>query len=108
MSEPVDPAEIERIVGVSRHATEHYGRAVSAEQTVYILHSQECKDTEAAGFDLRECPFSVALDQGIDKPFPWTGWRRVQDQPVRLEITRGYLMPEFAAYKSARNEDGAS
>jgi hypothetical protein len=98
MSEHVPAEDIERIVGMERHPTEHWGRAVSAEQTVYIMHSQECRDSAT---DLRECPFSLALDRGIEHAFPWTGWRRVQDQPVRLEIARGYLMPEFAAYKDA-------
>ncbi len=93
MSDLVPGSEIERIVGIERHATEHYGRAVSAEGVVYILHSQQCKDS---GVDLRECPFSVALDLGIEDAPPWTGWRRVQDQAVRLDIARGYLMPDFA------------
>jgi hypothetical protein len=88
----VDPAEIEAIVGVERHPTEHWGRAVSAEGTVYILHSQDCRDS---GIDLRECPYSVALDRGIEHPYPWTGWRRVQDRAVRLDLSRGYLMPAF-------------
>lgn len=100
MSELVDPASIEQIVGVTRHATEHYGRAVSAEQTVYILHSQQCKDSS---IDLRQCPYSIALDRGIEHPYPWTGWRRLQDQPVRLEISRGYLMPDFNKAKAAIN-----
>jgi hypothetical protein len=57
------PAEdIERIVGVKRHPTLHLARAVSAEQTVYILHSRECLDS---GVDLRQCRYSLALDNGI-------------------------------------------
>lgn len=97
MTDLVPADDIERIVGVKRHPTQHYGRAVSAKQTVYILHSHYCKDS---GRDLRECPFSLALDRGIEHFYPWTGWRRVQDRPVRLEISRGYLMPEFAAYRA--------
>ena len=102
MSDLVDPTEIEAIVGVARHQSEHWGRASSAERTVYILHSRECRES---GIDLRECPFSIALDRGIEHAFPWTGWRRVQDRPVRLEIARGYLMPDFATYRAAREED---
>lgn len=97
MSEIVPADRIEEIVGVKRHPTDHYGRAVSDEQTVYILHSQQCKDTT----DLRDCPFSLVLDLGIKHHYPWTGWRRVQDQAVKLEIARGFLMPDFAAYKDA-------
>lgn len=75
MSDLVDPAIIEQIVGKKRHRTRHYGRAVSREQTVYILHSQECRDSTP---DLRDCPFSLALDRGIEVEH----WR--QDAAVRL------------------------
>lgn len=98
VSEIVPADQIEAIVGVKRHPTEHHGRAVSAEQTVYILHSQQCRDTTP---DLRTCRFSVALDRGIENAYPWTGWRRVQDQAVRLEISRGWLMPDFDMYAAA-------
>ncbi len=70
MSGLVNPDQIEQLVGIRRHQTEHFGRADSTEQTVYILHSQECKDS---GIDLRECPFSIALDQGIEHPLPVDG-----------------------------------
>jgi hypothetical protein len=81
MSELVDPGEIERIVGIERHATRHYARAVSSEQVVYILHSQRCKDSDR---DLRECLFSVALNNGIDE----RDWSDLEDQAVRVTITR--------------------
>jgi hypothetical protein len=54
-------------------------RAVSAKQTVYILHSQECRDT---GRDLRLCEFSIALDTGIDE----TNWEGCEDQPMRVLV----------------------
>ncbi|MCP2265556.1 hypothetical protein ACFQHV_01065 [Promicromonospora thailandica] len=98
MTDLVNPDEIELAVGANRHPTEHYGRAVSADGIVFILHSAECRNS---GRDLRECPYSIALDKGIDDVFPWTGWRQVQDRPVRLEIARGYLMPDFQTYRSA-------
>jgi hypothetical protein len=82
----VDAEEIERIVGIRRHPTEHWGRAVSAEQTVFILHSAECR---ADGRDLRWCPFSLALDEGIDAE-DWAGW---EDRPVRLAIADYLLVP---------------
>ena len=81
MSEFVPADEIERIVGINRHATRHYACAVSAEQTVYILHSSLCKDS---GVDLRECFFSLALDNGLDLCY----WEGVEDQPVRVTINR--------------------
>jgi hypothetical protein len=39
MTRLVDPSEIERIVGIKRHPLWHYARAVTAERTVYIMHS---------------------------------------------------------------------
>lgn len=81
MSDIVSADEIEQIVGVKRHATRHYARAVSAGQTVYILHSQTCKDNTP---DLRECAFSLALDNGIDE----YDWSDSEDQAVRVTINR--------------------
>lgn len=86
MSDLVPASDIERIVGADRHPTDHLGRAVSAEQTVYVLHSQACLDS---GVDLRDCAYSVALDRGIDTRV----W--VQDRPVRLAIFDGELMPDI-------------
>lgn len=88
MSALVDPTAIERIVGAQRHATRHIGRAVEAEQMVYILHSHACKDS---GIDLRECPFSLALDEGINPP----QWVTARDtgKPVMLEVIGGRLVP---------------
>ncbi len=63
MTDIVPAEDIERIVGVPRHAHQHWGRAVSAEQKVYILHSQKCLDSIS---DLTGCPYSLALDDGID------------------------------------------
>lgn len=81
MSDLVPAEDIERIVGVARHPTEHYARAVSAEQRVYILHSQNCKNS---GRDLRTCGFSVALDSGIEV----AAWKGHEDNAVRVTITR--------------------
>ncbi len=86
MTDLVSADRIEEIVGVKRHRKVHYGRAVSAHQTVYILHSQQCRDS---GVDLRECRFSVALDRGIG-PRDWT---TAQDRPVLLGILNGRLIP---------------
>lgn len=84
MTALVPADEIEEIVGARRHATHHLGRAVSVEQTVYILHSQGCKDS---GLDLRECPYSLALDRGIDSD-EWT-----EDTTVGLVVEGGALVP---------------
>ena len=86
MSDLVSPSEIEQIVGAHRHSHQHLGRAVSDEQTVYILHSQRCKDS---GIDLRECDWSLALDRGID-PGDWMDY---EDRPVVLAFRRQRLFP---------------
>lgn len=85
MSNLVPADQIEAIVGAARHPSEHIGRAVSVEQQVYILHSRECKES---GIDLRDCPYSVALDLGIDSE-EWP-----VDQPVRLRVVDGFLVPD--------------
>ncbi|MFC7450529.1 hypothetical protein [Rhodococcus daqingensis] len=90
MSDLVPDDQIERIVGVGRHRKAHFGRAVSSEQTVYVLHSRECRDS---GRDLRECRYSVALDLGID-PDRWAG---DQDVPVVLGVWNGRLIPLLRA-----------
>jgi hypothetical protein len=77
MSDLVPTEDIERIVGAPRHATLHQARAVSAEQTVYILHSRECLDS---GIDLRDCRFSWALDNGIRL----NEWQ--EDVPLKVSI----------------------
>ena len=80
----LEPAEtIEQTVGATRHATEHIGRAVSWEKCVYVLHSAACIEAHAAdGTDLRDCLFSLALDEGIDLDI----WYEFQDVPVILGV----------------------
>lgn len=77
MTERVPPEDIEKLVGAKRHPTEHIARAVSAEQIVYILHSQQCLDSTP---DLTKCAFSYALDLGIDKE-DWT-----EDVPLVVAV----------------------
>ncbi|WP_309080299.1 hypothetical protein [Zhihengliuella sp.] len=84
MSDHVPAHEIESIVRMPRSPEAHFARAVSAEQRVYILHSRECLATHA---DLRDCPHSLALDQGID-PEAWP-----EDVPVRVAVVDGRLAP---------------
>lgn len=88
MSELVPATDIERIVGSARHPTLHQARAVSAEEKVYVLHSAECLVAHVA--DLRLCPFSLALDRGIDIAH-WT-----QDKSFVVVVVKGYLFPLFA------------
>jgi len=91
MSDIVPAEDIERIVGAPRHAFDHLACAVSFEQTVYILHSSRCLDaTRRLGRDLRDCPFSLALDNGIEgSAYEWA-----EDVTVKVEISDdGDLVP---------------
>ena len=82
--------QIESVVGVARHPKMHFGRAVSAEQKVYILHSQECRDhRDNLRDDLRECGFSIALERGIDME----SWAGHEDVAVALGVLEGLLIP---------------
>ena len=96
MTDLVDPDQIEDIVGARRHPTRHIGRAISAEQTVYILHSAVCK---AGRDDLRRCTYSRALDLGIHE----TAWRGWQDRPVVLGFSHSMrLVPLRDASEAER------
>lgn len=86
MSNLVPAEDIEQIVGQERHQTCHYGRAVTVEQTFYILHSWNCK---GSGVDLRDCEYSIALDKGLDI----LKWRGFTDEAVVLHIEDGELRP---------------
>lgn len=85
MTTRVPAQDIEKIVGCARDPKKHYGRAVSATQTVYILHSQHCVDTEP---DLH-CRFDRALDAGIDLSL----WGDKEDKTVLLGVLLGELFP---------------
>lgn len=87
MSNLVNPDDIEQIVGTQRHPTRHYARAVSAEQTIYILHSAECRERYD---DLRDCPWSLALDKGIDE----YDWSDREDRSVLVQLRAGRLVPD--------------
>jgi hypothetical protein len=78
--------DIEQIVGTFRRYGVHYARAISSEETVYILHSQRCKDS---GIDLRDCQYSLALDHGIDRRC----WAEYLDVPVPVVALDGQLLP---------------
>lgn len=86
MTQLVNSSEIEKIVGVQRHPTEHYARADSSKKTVYILHSKKCVDSD---IDLRDCPFSLILDRGINEK----DWDGRLDQPVIAGSSKGRLVP---------------
>lgn len=86
MTRFVPTGEIEAIVGARRDPSRHLARAVSDEEMVYILHSADCLGT---GIDLRDCEYSIALDQGIDLDV-WDGF---EDRAVHVSILNGTLIP---------------
>ena len=88
MTDLVPADQIEQIVGIQRHPYRHYARAITAEQTVYILHSQACRDTVP---DLRECIYSIALDRGIDAVAD--EWEGCYDSPQHVVPYCGWLVP---------------
>lgn len=65
MTRAVPADKIEAIVGVNRDPVEHYGLALDEELVFYILHSGACRDSSPDS--LHDCPFSLALDLGIDR-----------------------------------------
>lgn len=82
MSAVVPPSHIEEIVGVKRSLDSHYGSAMLEEERFYILHSKNCRDNTN---DLRTCPYSIALDAGIDDG------KLLSGEPLLLDITDGRL-----------------
>lgn len=82
----VDPEYIEEIVGHHRRYAEHLAKAVSSEQNVYILHSTICIGSD---LDLRDCKYSLALDNGIDLE----EWRGFLDRTVILDVVNNRLYP---------------
>ena len=88
MTARVPSNQIEAIVGINRKQFVHVARAVTTEQTVYILHSAHCLSQFG---DLRDCPFSKALDAGIDRDY----WQGYEDQPIIAGIAKtGELVPD--------------
>lgn len=98
MSERVPADQIEEIVGVERHPTEHRARCDTEAQMVYVLHSHACVQT---GVDLRLCRFSRALNRTIDDR--WRGW---EDRPVVVSIDpeTHRLIPNAAATEELLRE----
>ena len=88
MSDLVDPRKIEGIVGRKRHPVLHFGFCERSRGIFYILHSIACVERVP---DLRDCPFSVALDvYGID-PDDWPPTSVALDiDPDGSLIWRGY------------------
>lgn len=79
MSDQVPADQIETLVGAARDPIKHLGRLRSEDHRIYILHSEKCLGRYD---DLRECPFSTAMDRGLQDD----DWAEFQDKTVALAI----------------------
>lgn len=87
MSNLVDRDKISSLVRAERDYWLHIGRHDFEEEGVYIMHSHLCLSLFP---DLRECPYSKALDKGISVEH-WFSW---EDDPVYLRNHETYgLIP---------------
>jgi hypothetical protein len=79
--------EIEAVVGVARHATKHFARAVDEE--IYVLHSRECLDHLATyTSNLNDCEVARRTREHVEASL----LRRLQDNPTAVQIDeRGRL-----------------
>lgn len=105
MTDLVPEADIERIVGVTRSLGQHIGRAVTRgdhlrkKDTFYILHSKQCLREHE---DLKRCPFSRALDKGIQPEW----WIAVEDKPVYIGINHDFRVVPLFGQASVVGEIG--
>lgn len=81
MSDLVD--DIEKIFNRSRHNQIHFG--LLEDGIFYIMHSQICVDTTP---DLRECDYSIAMDNGFGHPMG-------ENALYHLYILEGKLVGEW-------------
>lgn len=89
MSEIVSPDEIQKAVGgAERDYWLHIGYANTPLDRFYIMHAHTCLSQYT---DLRECPYSKALDkQGISADW-WEDW---YNRPVYLALShKGFVVP---------------
>ena len=93
MTERVPATDIERIVGATRDQTRHIIRGDYKTGMAYILHPHECL---ARYDDLRDCPWSLALDRG-DVWLP-------DDQPHHVRLRDGRLVADHAPIPTTTGE----
>jgi len=97
---PIPATEVETLVGVKRHETDHYARADSERQVTYVLHSKECLN-EGDDLPADDCAFSAAQDLGIVEVA--SEWEGCEDQPLKVEIDEdGYMVPSYVEIPEER------
>lgn len=100
MPEPIPATEVETLVGIQRHATDHYARSDSKARRTYVLHSKECL-SEADDLPAADCVFSAAQDLGIDEVA--SEWEGCEDQPLKVELDDdGYMVPAYVEIPEER------
>ena len=92
MSTRVPADQIEAVVGVKRHQTAHVIRGDYATGMAYILHPHDCLARYA---DLRDCPWSLALDRG-DAWLP-------DDKPHYVRVRNGQLVADLDPIPTTRS-----
>jgi len=86
MSNLVNSKEIEEIIGAPRNRKAHFGKLITAEDKIYIMHSYECVFKNE---DLRQCEFSKAMDHSTPEKL----WNKFEDKTVLLGVMSGSLVP---------------
>lgn len=89
MTSRVPHNQIERLVGTKRHPTQHIIRGDDSTARAYILHSADCLVRYE---DLRDCPWSLALDRGE----VWLP----DDKPHYVRVRDGQLIAEMSEVTS--------
>lgn len=89
MSNHVEPDKIEAYVGMPRHAHLHWAKL--DRDVLFILHSERCLKAHK---DLRDCPYSKALDLTVLSDGYWGIWEACMGEPkVPMIDPEGYLVP---------------
>jgi hypothetical protein len=104
MVEKVNPEDIEAIFGVPRFPTWHLGLADPHSEVFYIMHSQECLDTNKS---VLECKFSHVLDDdGISEEY----WADCQGVPyfIILSPKTNRILPVWEAGLTEMGPNGLS
>ncbi|QGJ94990.1 hypothetical protein SEA_REDWATTLEHOG_132 [Gordonia phage RedWattleHog] len=87
--QPVDPTEIERLVGAARHPTRHIARADTTDWQVYLLHPHSCIRLHEDGDYRTACKYATTLRWGLSQE----EWAEHEDVPVVVDIQGGRLVP---------------
>lgn len=94
MTECVTWEQMQEVFGIPRLDHVHVAKAVSDEQVLYILHSQDCLDRTE---DLRTCPYAEAQNQGVDE----AAWEPYLDKIVVVALMQNWTGPRPSPFQDA-------